>query len=76
MRARAFRRSCAKRAKARVRHSIMGQGLDDKEIGKLASVHCKPCSCYMCGNARKYSGKTIQERKQYLVEYEDDWYGI
>lgn len=54
----------------------MGQGLDDKDIGKLASVHCKPCSCYMCGNPRKYNGKTIQERKQCLVEYEDDWYGI
>ena len=53
----------------------MGHGLDDKDTGKLASVHCKPCSCYMCGNARKYNGKTIQERKQCLVEYEDDWEG-
>jgi cobalamin biosynthesis protein CbiG len=74
-RTRGYRRSKDDLAKRRVRRSLMGQGLDDKDIGKLASVHCKPCSCYMCGNARKYNGKTVQERKQYLVEYEDDWEG-
>ena len=45
----------------------MGKGLDAAGIGKLASVHCKPCSCYMCGNARKYSGMvTLQERRAAL----------
>lgn len=36
---------------------------DDRFIGKLASTHCKPCSCYMCGNPRKLGYRTIQERR-------------
>lgn len=23
----------------------------------------KPCSCFMCGNARKHAGATLQERR-------------
>lgn len=29
---------------------------------KLAN-HIKSCSCWMCGNARKWNGPTIQERR-------------
>lgn len=28
----------------------------------------KPCSCLMCGNARKYAGATMQERRSALSE--------
>ena len=67
MRTRAFRRSCADRAKAKARGSLMGYGLDDNDIGKLASCHCKPCSCYMCGNPRKYFGSvTLREKRAIL----------
>lgn len=34
---------------------------------------CTPCSCWMCGNPRKYSGdRTIQERRlMQQIEYAD-----
>jgi hypothetical protein len=31
-------------------------------IGINAGVHCKACSCVMCGNKRRLEGKTRQER--------------
>ena len=31
-------------------------------LGKVVKTP-KPCSCLVCGNERKYSGKTMQERK-------------
>lgn len=37
----------------------------DKEIGRKA---CTPtnCSCYMCGNPRKYDGELTREEKGFL----------
>ena len=36
------------------------------EIGRCASVHCKGCSCFMCGNPRRhFNEKTIQERREF-----------
>jgi hypothetical protein len=33
-------------------------------INHMASTHCVPCSCSMCGNSRRYFGAvTIQEIK-------------
>ena len=35
-----------------------------RNIGRLASTHCKPCSCPMCGNPRKHFNElTVQERR-------------
>ena len=35
----------------------------DEELGKAVGTP-KPCSCFMCGNPRKYYGeKTVQERR-------------
>ncbi len=31
-----------------------------------------PCSCLMCGNARKHSGPTMQERRAELAERDDE----
>ena len=42
----------------------------DAYSGRLANTPC-PCSCWMCGNPRKYykmtweASRTIQERKHY-----------
>lgn len=39
--------------------------LNEKDIGKRAAVHGSMCSCFMCGNPRKYyNKKTLQEYKQ------------
>jgi len=36
---------------------------DPRVVGIAASTHCVGCSCYMCGNPRKYFGEiTIQEK--------------
>ena len=32
----------------------------------------KPCSCMMCGNARKHAGPTMQERRAELAEHDDE----
>lgn len=38
---------------------------DPKFVGKLAKTR-KPCSCFMCGNPRKYfNEKTINEIRQW-----------
>ena len=46
--------------------ALAGSDLDPGErarrVGKMASVHSKPCSCAMCGNARRKLGaRTLQE---------------
>ena len=71
-RTKAFRRNCDKKAKAKARNSLMAKWpmdgkTDDKRIGRLASTHCKPCSCEMCGNPRKFFGeKTLREKRSDL----------
>ena len=74
-RTKAFRRSCEKKAKIKARKSMMAEGLDERGCGKLASTHCKPCSCEMCGNPRKWFGtKSLQERRSEMDSeiYEDE----
>ena len=37
--------------------------IDSRLVGIEAGVHCKRCSCYMCGNPRRWFGElTVQER--------------
>lgn len=63
-RTRAFRRSCEKKAKRKAQNSMIGVGMDQRGIGKLAHCHCKPCSCEMCGNPRKFfNEKTLREKR-------------
>lgn len=66
---RAERRAQAQRAKAKVRRQERTRRypmLDDDYIGKQAAVHHKKCSCWMCGNPRRYSKDrlTLQEKKE------------
>jgi hypothetical protein len=38
------------------------QETDEKNIGRIYSTHGKSCSCYACGNQRKYNNeKTLKE---------------
>jgi hypothetical protein len=52
----------------RVRAWLGGPLTPDEEqrrVGKMAAVHSRPCSCPMCGNARRHlSQKTLQERRE------------
>jgi hypothetical protein len=68
MRTRAFRRTQDVQRKLRavqVLKSRFEKGREPtaEEIGRTASVHGRDCSCWMCGNPRKYFGqKTLQEQ--------------
>ena len=72
MRTRAERRHNAEKFKLRCRayirnHFTFGSEeltFDVKFVGKLTRNR-KPCSCFMCGNPRKYfNEKTVRERRQ------------
>lgn len=64
-----YRRNQVRRAKAKARavarRWVDASYADDpRAIGKLASTHCRPCSCEMCGSERSYAGiVTIQEAR-------------
>jgi hypothetical protein len=46
---------------------------ETKRVGKQAAVHSKPCSCPLCGNARRHlKQKTLQEVKEDLRERDQD----
>lgn len=50
-----------------------GELMDERNVGKTASTHGKPCSCPMCGNPRKYwNEKTKQEIVAELEEKDTD----
>ena len=72
MRTAEFRIACVKKAKEKARRSIIGKDLDDKGIGKLANCHCRPCSCYMCGNPRKYYGAVTKQEKRVILSMNDE----
>jgi len=72
MRTRAERRHNAEKFKLRCRTYILnsfaidskGLANDLKFVGRLTHTR-KPCSCFMCGNPRKYfNEKTVRERRQ------------
>lgn len=69
MRSRAWRRAQEEIKKIKVKSVVTSRFFDEnreptpEEIGKAASVHCRKCSCWMCGNPRKhFKQKTIQEQ--------------
>jgi hypothetical protein len=59
----------------RARHSFMFQEMDESERAFWAlrnHDHLKRCSCWMCGNPRRYWHEvTIQERRQSAGEWAD-----
>jgi hypothetical protein len=42
-----------------------------KELAKTINT-LTPCSCWMCGNQRKFHGHTLQEQKMILLYSESD----
>lgn len=64
MRSRGIRRHHEERVKARVRSYYSGHAVGDpRRIGMIAHTR-RLCSCWMCGNPRKYwKQKTIQESR-------------
>lgn len=64
MKNRALRRHHDERTKRRVAVYYGGYAAHDlKHRGRLAATRT-PCSCWMCGNPRRYAGElTVQERR-------------
>ena len=65
MKDRAIRRAETARIKQKRQFYWGRKGeMSARHLGIVAST-AKPCSCWMCGNDRKYQGeRTIQERRQ------------
>ncbi len=51
------------KAKKRVDRSQFARECSYERQLMTARKTGKPCSCYLCGNRRKYEGETAQERK-------------
>lgn len=70
---RALRRHQCERIKAKRKsyHTGPHQGLDARtnarRLGIVAHT-AKPCSCWMCGHARRHNGPTIQERRHFQID--------
>ena len=64
---RAYRRAQIERLKENRKH-YWGDSLNTGRRHGMAVTTPAPCSCWMCGNDRKYRGeRTIQERRQMQV---------
>jgi len=65
-RGRAYRRHQRHRALARAARALRRLGLPVEPCRAYAfAVDRKPCSCWMCGNPRRYFGEiTVQERRE------------
>jgi hypothetical protein len=74
---RSLRRHQRLRMIARARRSLNYSDMDDSERTYWALRqfdHLKSCSCWMCGNPRKYEGEpTIQERRRLAAIDRDDF---
>jgi hypothetical protein len=69
MRSRAWRRAQESIKRLKARDVVKSRFLDENreptpaDIGKAASVHCRDCSCWMCGNPRKFfKQKSLNEK--------------
>ncbi len=67
---RAIRRHHYQRLKKKRQH-YWGNVLNEDDLGfVVSSPH--PCSCYMCGNPRKWFNEiSIQEKRQLAKEYHE-----
>lgn len=63
----------ARRLKEKRKHYSKNKGiLSDRAVGTLFHSPAR-CSCFMCGNPRKYFGeRTVQERRQMQKERDLD----
>ena len=64
MRTRAERRQLAELQKRRARHfHVVAGHVDPRHVGRAAKSP-RPCSCWKCGNPRRFFGEpTVQERR-------------
>lgn len=78
---RALRRHHSARLKHKRRHDFCAYSRDERRaigpINRHVITPC-PCSCWMCGNPRKFHGngqaaKTVAERR-WLAAANDDWH--
>ena len=69
MRVRAWRRNHESRIKQRVRQYYGGYAKDKpRDLGRIAHAR-QLCSCWMCGNPRRYLGeRSLQERRAFQPE--------
>ena len=54
-------------ARTRFYRSQSAGPMDEEDAARLGRKFRdlrQPCSCWMCGNARRHSGPTIQERRE------------
>ena len=75
MRSRAWRRMQDEMRRLKAKSVVKSRFLDEnreptpEEIGKAASVHCRDCSCWMCGNPRKhFKQKSLKEQALESIE--------
>ena len=53
-----------KRVRAKYRHAYAN--VSPRVLGIVVTTPCI-CSCYMCGNVRKFHGRSIQEKRHALA---------
>lgn len=58
---RGLRRHHIERLK-KCRQHHWGRNLSGKELGKAVNSPC-PCSCFLCGNPRRWGEKAVQEKR-------------
>lgn len=46
----------------------IGKEPSPKQVGHLYQTHGKPCSCYMCGNPRKFLKKRTRQELRSLLD--------
>lgn len=70
MKSRSLRRHHAERIKQRIRkqrihcYSWLSNLDDPRQVGRLAHTR-KPCSCWMCGNPRRYFNEPTWREKRF-----------
>lgn len=65
---RALRRHHLARLKrVRAKYRWGAANITPRILGMVVNTPC-PCSCYLCGNARKFQGRTIQEKRHACSE--------
>lgn len=68
---RARKRHHRERLKKKRRYHWGRDLLTEPEVLAKAVNTPKPCSCMMCGNERRHSGDTMQERRIKDIEHEE-----
>ena len=57
-----------RRVRKNLRHYFQGDDFEPRRVGMYAETP-KPCSCWMCGNPRRYHGEmSMQERRAIAAE--------